>query len=82
MWVALFVYLACTACTPFEIGPFDDQIACRKWVAREESRHPRFKEQMRMPTLEDEVVALRLILIEVLRSNIGSGTCAIISGGR
>jgi hypothetical protein len=43
MWVALFVNLACTNRQPVEIGEFTDYVACLRWVALEEFRHPRIK---------------------------------------
>jgi hypothetical protein len=43
MWVALFLDLSCASCQPVEVGEFADQIACLRWVVREEFRHPKVK---------------------------------------
>lgn len=57
MWIALFVNLSCTICSPVEVGQFQDEVACLRWVAHVVHTHPKYKGRCERLKLESQKVA-------------------------
>jgi hypothetical protein len=43
MWVAVFIQVTCGSRQPMEVGEFDDQTRCLRWVAQVQAKYSRIK---------------------------------------